>query len=124
MILGVGTDICENNKIRFLVEKYQDRFLKRVYHQEEIAYCLSKKNPIPHLSGRFAVKEAFIKALGLKRTLHLSYREIYLSGKGGKKNLQLSGLLQELFEQSGSKKVHFSISHTENYATAVVILEK
>ncbi|MCS6985194.1 MAG: holo-ACP synthase [Leptospiraceae bacterium] len=124
MIVGIGTDICENERIRSLWQIYGQRFLERIFHEEEIHYCLAKKNPVPHLSGRFAVKEAFIKALGLSRTLHLSYREIYLSGRQGRKELRLSGILQEIFHDIGAQRVHFSISHTRHYSTAVVILEK
>ncbi len=124
MIIGMGIDICENYRIREIVARYGELFLQRVFHEEEITYCLAKKDPVPHLSARFAVKEAFIKALSLRRTLNLSYREAHLIGGVGKKDLCLSGHLQELYLASGANRLMFSISHAREYSTAVVILEK
>lgn len=124
MIIGVGIDICENSRIADLYSRYSDRFLHRIYMPEEIEYCFSKKNPIPHLTARFAVKEAFIKALGNARDLSLSYKEVGLLGGIGKKNIVIKGTLKHLVDKKGANNVVFSISHAEDYSNACVILER
>ncbi|MBP9887651.1 MAG: holo-ACP synthase [Leptospiraceae bacterium] len=123
MILSVGNDIVENSRIKETLEKFGEKFLEKVYTQEEVTYCLSKKNPIPHLSARFACKEAFIKAIELENGKVLEMKEIELSGNFfGKKNLALHGKAKELFLQKGYTEISVSISHTEMYSTAVVVL--
>lgn len=124
MIIGLGTDIAENERIESLLKKYNNRFLKRIFTTEEIEYCMKKKNPAPHLAARFSVKEAFIKSLGLRRDLSLSYNEVGLEGTTGKKSIVIKGKLKELIDQKNVDSIHFSISHAENYSSAVVVLEK
>ena len=123
MIVGIGIDICENSRIKSILEKFPDRFLKRVFNDNEIGYCSLKSDPVPYYAARFALKEAFIKALGLKRDLAISYKEVYLSGGVGKKKLNLEGKLDELFKERANS-AHFSISHSQEYSSAVVVLEK
>jgi len=123
MILSVGNDIVENSRIKETFEKFGDKFLEKIYSEEEVTYCLSKKDPIPHLSARFACKEAFIKAVELENGKALDMKEIELCGNFfGKKNLALHGKAKELFLQKGYTEISVSISHTEMYSTAVVVL--
>jgi len=124
VIIGVGTDICENKRIRKLVKKYDERFLNKVFTQNEIDYCKRKKNPIPHLTARFALKEAFIKALGLSRDLTLSYKDVSLKGNLGKKEIVYQGKLAEVIKKKNVTSVTFSISHAKKYSNALVVLEK
>lgn len=124
MIIGLGTDIAENSRIESLLKRYNNRFLKRVFTQDEIEYCMNKKNPVQHLAARFSVKEAFIKSLGLRRDLSLSYSDVGLKGLTGKKEIVIKGKLKKLIKEKGVDSIHFSISHAENYSSAVVILER
>lgn len=124
MIVGVGTDLIENERIEKLYERFKERLLKRLFIDEEINYCLLQKNFIPHLSARFALKEAFIKALGLPRDLRLSYKEVGLVGTKGKKNIVVNGVLKSKLDKAGVKKINFSIAHEKRFSTAIVILEK
>lgn len=124
MIVGVGTDLIENERIEKLYERFKKRLLKRLFIDEEINYCLLQKNFIPHLSARFALKEAFIKALGLPRDLRLSYKEVGLVGTKGKKNIVVNGVLKSKLDKAGVKKINFSIAHEKRFSTAIVILEK
>ncbi|EKR17658.1 holo-ACP synthase [Leptospira interrogans] len=125
MKISVGNDIVENSRIRDLLEKHGDRFLKRVFSESEREYCSNRKDPIPHLSGRFCVKEAFIKAIEPGDHVILDMREIELFGKEfGKKELVLHGKSKELFLAKGYSGCSVSISHAENYSTAVVVLYK
>ncbi|MCB1189802.1 MAG: holo-ACP synthase [Leptospiraceae bacterium] len=123
--ISVGNDIVENKRIAELYQKYGERFLERVYSKIEIEYCLGKKDPIPYLSGRFACKESFIKAIDAGDNVMLDMREIELSGiHHGKKKLQLYGRAKELFLEKGYTSSTVSISHCGAYATAIVILCK
>ncbi|MEI1280290.1 holo-ACP synthase [Leptospira venezuelensis] len=125
MKITIGNDIVENSRIRDLLDKHGERFLKRVFSETEIAYCSGRKDPVPHLSGRFCVKEAFIKAIEPGDKVILDMREIELFGKDfGKKELVLHGKSKELFLEKGYSGVSVSISHAENYSTAVVVLYK
>ena len=60
MIIGIGIDICENQRISHLLQKYNKKFLSRIFIDEEIEYCMAKRHPPSHLAARFALKEAFI----------------------------------------------------------------
>jgi len=124
MIVGLGIDICENDRISDLYAKFKQRFLQRVFTPEEIAYCMAKTNPIPHLAARFAVKEAFVKALGMPRDLSLSYRDVGLKGSEGKKDIHVTGKLQKMLEMKKADQIIFSISHARDYSNACVILER
>ena len=124
MVVGIGIDICENYRISDMLSKYKERFLNRVFTPEEVTYCLKKKDPIPHLAARFAVKEAFIKALGMRRDLTISYRDVGLKGSEGKKDIHVTGKLAEMLESKTVSSVHFSISHARDYSNACVILER
>ena len=125
MIVGVGTDLCENERIRNLFDRYGKRFLNRIFSEEEQSYCMKRKDPVPHLCARFALKEAFIKALGIRRNLALSYYDVGLLGSlPGKKDIFVKGKLKQLFEESRADRIFFSISHAKEYSSAYVILEQ
>lgn len=123
MKINVGNDLVENARIREAYERHGDRFLKKLYTEEEIEYCLSKKDPIPYLSARFSCKEAFIKALDLPPGVAIDFREIEISGKNfGKKKLSLFGKANEYYISQGFSDHCISITHTESVSGAVVIL--
>lgn len=124
MVVGVGIDICENDRISEMLGKYKERFLQRVFTTDEVEYCLRKKDPIPHLAARFAVKEAFIKALGMPRDLTISYRDVGLKGSEGKKDINVTGKLASMLASKTVTNVLFSISHARDYSNACVILER
>ncbi|MCC5815878.1 MAG: holo-ACP synthase [Leptospira sp.] len=125
MRIAVGNDIIANHRIREALQNYGDRFVKKLFSNEEIEYCSSKKDPVPHFAARFACKEAFIKAIDAGSDIRLDMKEIELAGlKFGKKKLSLSGKSREMFELKGFSHAEVSISHCEEYATAVVLLYK
>jgi holo-[acyl-carrier protein] synthase len=124
MVVGLGIDICENERIAEMLGKYNERFLRRIFTDEEIAYCMKKKDPIPHLAARFAVKEAFIKALGMPRDLTISYRDVGLRGSEGKKDIHVTGKLAQMLQARRANSIVFSISHARGYSNACVILEQ
>lgn len=122
MIHGVGVDICDNSRIKDLLSKYEERFLSRVFTEEEKRYCMKKSNPAPYLAARFAFKEAFFKALN--PSLDISFQEVGLSGEGGKKEVYTSSAVKEFLQKLAIDNVQFSISHERHYSIAMVVLEK
>ncbi|NGX62394.1 MAG: Holo-[acyl-carrier-protein] synthase, partial [Chlamydiae bacterium] len=95
---GVGTDIIEVSRIRIALERHGDRFLERIFTEKERAYSKRASDPIPHLAGRFAAKEAIVKALGTGIGKEVSWQEVeILNDPLGKPEVYLSPRLQKLF---------------------------
>ena len=124
MILGIGIDIIEVDRIQSSHERFGERFLKRILHPKEIEYCLSHKSPAPFLAARFAAKEAMSKACGTGIGAHLSWQDIEVGRKeSGEPFVILHGAGLELLRQRGARAMLISLSHTANHAAAVAILE-
>lgn len=113
MIKGIGIDIVEIKRVEKLIRQYGDKFINRTFTQKEIKYCRDKPNPAQHYAGRFAVKEALIKAFG--RPLILSEIEV---DKGPR--IKLIGKAKKALRD---KVILLSISHDHEYAVAQVVLE-
>src|SRR5438034_11068423 len=124
MILGIGIDIIEVARIRASYERFGERFLKRILHPNEIAYCLSYKEPAPFLAARFAAKEAISKAFGTGIGAQLGWRDMEVGRKeSGEPFVILHGAGRRLMAARGGRAVLISLSHTQAHATAVAILE-
>jgi holo-[acyl-carrier protein] synthase len=124
MILGTGIDIIEVARIAASFEKFGGRFVKRILHPAEIAYCLSHRNPAPFLAARFAAKEAISKAFGTGVGASLGWQDMEIcKKKSGEPFVVLHGDGKKLFDARGAKRLLISLSHTENYAAATAILE-
>jgi len=124
MILGTGIDIIEVARIQASFEKFGERFVNRILLPDEIAYCLSHKNPAPFLAVRFSAKEAISKAFGTGIGSQLSWQDMEVRRKeSGEPFVILHGNGEKLFAARGAKRLLISLSHTQNYATAVAVLE-
>ncbi|HTI99004.1 MAG TPA: holo-ACP synthase [Dongiaceae bacterium] len=124
MILGIGTDIIEVDRIRASYEKFGERFVNRILRPSEIAYCLSHKAPAPFLAVRFAAKEAISKAFGTGIGAQLGWLDMEVGRRdSGEPFVILHDGGQKLLEQRGGQTVFLTLSHTQNYATAVAVLE-
>ena len=124
MILGVGIDIIEVERIRASHEKFGERFLKRILRPEEIAYCFSHTQPAPFLAARFSAKEAVSKAFGTGIGRQLSWQDMEVCRKpSGQPYVVLHDHGQTLFTQRHALALHLSLTHTNTYASAVAILE-
>ena len=122
MIKGTGIDIIEIQRIRTLIEEKGQIALARLFTEREIMYCTSKRDPYPSYAGRFAAKEAFLKALGTGlRELKWTEIEI-LPDESGKPTMHLTGSAAVIFQRIGASEVNLSISHCREYAIAQVIL--
>ncbi len=121
MIKGIGIDIIEVRRIKNLMEKYGEKFFRRILTENEIAYCKSyKANPEVHFAGRFASKEAYSKAIGTGISKNFGWKDIeILNDERGKP------YIHHLKESEYSKfRYEISISHTHDYGCAVVIREE
>lgn len=124
MILGVGTDIIEVARIRESFERFGQRFLSRVLRPAEIEYCLSHKFPAPHLAARFAAKEAISKAFGTGIGRHLSWQDMEIGRKeSGEPFVILHDKGSALLKERGGARVHVSLSHIKEHASAIAVLE-
>lgn len=124
MIKGLGTDIVDVARVKEKIEK-PFGFLEKVYSQQEIAICEPKgKSKYESYAGRFAAKEAFLKAAGISWIDEFNLNEIeVLNESSGKPYLKLSGSAMEWATSQRISSIQISISHTKAYATATVLLE-
>ncbi|MEI7541657.1 MAG: holo-ACP synthase [bacterium] len=120
MIKGIGVDICDIKRLKTAIKKNK-RFLKRVYSDREIQYCSGKKNSILNFAGRFAVKEAFIKAVSTDKSISLNEIEV-VNNNHGKPEIVLNLAIKTILKKKKAKNLSISISHTHNAAVAVCIL--
>jgi holo-[acyl-carrier protein] synthase len=121
-VLGIGTDIIECLRIAKMIERHGEIFLTRVYTTHEIEYCTARKASTQHYAGRFAAKEAVLKALGTGWTRGIHWRDIEVRNEmGGKPKIALSGAARELCEKLGITEMHISISHCRTHATAYAL---
>ena len=118
-VLGIGTDIIECLRIAQMIERHGEIFLTRIYTSHEIEYCTARKASTQHYAGRFAAKEAVLKALGTGWTRGIHWRDIEVRNEmGGKPRIALGGGARDLCEKLGISEMLISISHCRNYATA------
>ena len=125
MILSIGIDITEVYRIRRTIAR-TPRFVDRVYTANERVYCESKGVAAAQsYAGRFAAKEAFLKALKTGWRGKIDWQDIeVVSDEDGVPSLNITGEAMQILEKRGASRVHLSISHTADHAVAEVILEK
>lgn len=122
MILGLGVDLVDMSRIEHVYNKFGDHFIKKILSSKESAAFTTTK--IHFLAGRFAAKEATVKALGTGFANGISFLQIeILNNAAGKPMLILHGIALATAETLGAKNFHVSISHERNNAMAIVILE-
>jgi holo-[acyl-carrier protein] synthase len=119
MILGLGNDIIEIKRIRKSVDRHGYRLISRLFTTKEQDYCFKYKDPIPHFAGRFAAKEAIVKALGTGFGEHAGWQDIeILNDEKGRPVVEFSNALNQQFN---NPQILISISHCELYATATAL---
>jgi holo-[acyl-carrier protein] synthase len=125
VIVGLGLDIAEIDRIEAAITRHGAPFLERLYTPQEVAYCESYKNRFERYAGRFAAKEAAMKALGTGWRHGIRWRDIEVVREaGGKPTLRLEGVARTFAEQLEVKNIALSITHSGNFALAQVIFEK
>ena len=125
MIAGIGVDIVDIARIQAMLDRYGDRFLGRVYTESETAYAMSGANKAERLAGRFAVKEAVMKALGTGKSQGILWKDVEtVRGRLGKPEVRLHGEAVKWLKIRGWSTVHASVTHDGGNAMAFVIIEK
>jgi holo-[acyl-carrier protein] synthase len=121
-ILGLGIDATDIPRIADTIERFGDRFLQRVFTEGEIAYCQRRRHPEIHFAGRFAAKEAAMKALGTGHTQQVLWRDVEVVRKGGPPQLHFHGGAARRFTKIGGQSSLLTITHSEVLAFAQVLL--
>lgn len=124
MIVGVGVDIAEIDRIEAAARRHGQAFLERVFTSAEISYCERHKKKFERYAGRFAAKEAAMKALGTGWRKGVRWRDIEVKNQpGGKPVISFAGVTGEHAARLGASRYLVSITHSGNLAFAQVILE-
>lgn len=124
MIVGTGIDIAEVDRIARTIERYGRRFLERVFTADEIRYCESKANKAERYAGRFAAKEAGMKAIGTGWNRGVRWQDVEVQrAPGSRPMIAFHNTAGEFFRKLGATRAHLSITHTKDSAMAQVILE-
>jgi holo-[acyl-carrier protein] synthase len=124
MIVGTGIDIAEVPRIAESIERFGERFLRRVFTEDEVRYCDSKANRAERYAARFAAKEAAMKALGTGWNHGIRWRDIEVFRQPGHRpTIKFHGRAAEFAAKLSAKNIALSISHTPEHAIANVILE-
>jgi holo-[acyl-carrier protein] synthase len=122
-VRGIGVDLVHMPRLRATIERWQDRFLHRVFTPGEIAYCQARRDPVPHFAARFAAKEAGLKALGTGLRLGIRWRELEVQRERGQAPvLHLSGRSREIGLSRGGDRMLLALTHDGEYAMAQAML--
>jgi holo-[acyl-carrier protein] synthase len=124
MLIGTGVDLIEIERIANSIERYGERFLRRVYTDREIAYCNRKRASAESFAARFAAKEAGAKALGTGISRGVTWSEFQIEREpSGRPILELRGRAAQLADELGVKRISLSLTHTGSLAMATVMME-
>jgi holo-[acyl-carrier protein] synthase len=123
-ILGIGLDATDIPRVERAIARYGDRFIHRIFTDAEIAYCAGKYRPAPHYAGRFAAKEAAMKALGTGLTRGVTWRDIEVVRGGGPPRLTFRGAALRHFQRLGASSSLLTITHADTLALAQVLILK
>jgi holo-[acyl-carrier protein] synthase len=124
MITGIGIDVVQNDRIRDSIERFGERFLKRIYTEGEMEYCKNCVHPEIHYAARFAAKEAAFKAIGTGWAAGVKWKDVEVVRlKSGQPELHLHGEALTHATSAGAKRFFVSLTHDKLVSCAVVILE-
>ncbi len=121
-VFGIGTDIVECLRIAQMIERHGELFIGRVYTQHEIKYCSQRKAATQHYAGRWAAKEAVLKALGTGWIRGISWRDVEVrNDRSGRPKIALAGGARDVCEKENISEIQVSISHCRSHATAYAL---
>jgi holo-[acyl-carrier protein] synthase len=124
-IVGIGVDLVSVDRVRAITQRWQERFLHRVYSEAERRDCLRRASPYASLAGRFAAKEAILKALGVGWSAGIRWQDVeVVNDPAGKPVARVEGRVRSLIEEAGVTRIHLSLSHDAGYAMAHAILTR
>jgi holo-[acyl-carrier protein] synthase len=121
-VLGIGSDIIECLRIAQMIERHGELFVHRVYTETEIEFCSSRKAATQHYAGRWAGKEAVLRAIGVEWVRGIAFRDIeILDSEGGRQVVGLTGEVREWCRKLGIEQIQISVSHCRSHATAYAL---
>jgi len=124
MIVGLGADVVEIRRIRQALKHQGERFIRRIFTAAEQEFCEARRGPAPHYAVRLAAKEALFKALGTGWAKGLSWQDVeVVRREQDAPILVLSDAAEKQSQELGTRSIHLSLSHSDDSALAVVILE-
>lgn len=124
MIKGIGIDSIELERVARVLEDFGDRFLGKICTRAESEYFSRLRDPVPAIAGRFAAKEACMKALGTGWNRGVRWRDVEIGRLDiGKPEIKLHGQAEAVYRQLGASVIHCTITHSKTHALALVILE-
>lgn len=124
MVIGLGIDMVEIERLEAVLERHPERAPNRLFTESEQAECASRPNPSQCLAARFAAKEAFLKALGTGLREGITWQDLVVrNGHHGKPEIEASGPAAARLEALGAGGVLVSITHDGGFATAVVLIQ-
>jgi len=121
-IVGLGIDATEVARVAHAIERYGQRFLQRVFTEGEIAYCMRRRHAAVHFAGRFAAKEAAMKALGTGHSPQVLWTTVEVVRRGGPPQLRFHRGAGDRFATIGATRSLLTITHTDALAFAEVLL--
>jgi holo-[acyl-carrier protein] synthase len=121
-IIGLGLDATDIDRIADTIARYGDRFLRRIFTEGEVAYCARRRVPAIHFAGRFAAKEAVMKALGTGHSQGVLWRDCEVVRRGGPPQLRLHGGAGRRFSAIGGRSSLLTITHSDALAMAQVLI--
>ena len=121
-IIGLGLDATDIDRIADTIERYGERFLQRIFTDGEIAYAMQRRVPSIHFAGRFAAKEAAMKALGTGHSQGVLWRDVEVVRRGGPPQLQLHGGAARRLSAIGGRSALLTITHSDELAIAQVLI--
>ena len=121
--IGIGVDLVRIPRMRDVIARWDERFLRRVFTEGEIAYCRARRDPVPHFAARFAAKEAATKALGTGLSLGVRWRDLEVRRERGQApQLVLHGRAREVGLSRGGRTMLLALTHDGDYAFAQAML--
>jgi len=125
MIIGIGVDMIEHERVKDVLAKFEGRFARKLFTGVERVYCEARPAPYVHYAARFAAKEAFLKAVGLGMSGGMRWRDCgVVNDARGKPDLVIEGNGLKRCRELGATHAHVSLSHSRGYAIAMVVLER
>ena len=124
MVVGLGVDIVQNSRIQKIIDRWGEKFLTKIFTKTELDFINKHEQKLQRYASNFAVKEAFVKALGTGFRNGINFHNIQVRrDELGKPYIELMGSTKSFAKQKGIDRIHTTISHEKDYSVAVVIFE-
>jgi holo-[acyl-carrier protein] synthase len=122
-VIGIGSEVVECLRVAQMIERHGELFINRVYTAAEIKFCNSRKHATRHFAGRWAAKEAVVRALGVRSRKGFDWRDVEIRrDKNGRLTAAFRGAARDLIEQWNVGDIHLTIAHCRSVATATALV--